>query len=793
MKKMLFVMCALTALMSAVAEGTQEGGYGAYSDEYGEYGSEYEDESGGYYEGSGYDSAETAKDYYDRGLAYYNARDYDRAIEELSAALWLDSAYTNAYYYRGIAYHYKKDYDRAIADYTELIRLKPDYAPAYYNRGVSHYNNDDYDKALKDYTRAIKVDPTYAAAYNSRGHVYNEKKDYDRAIADFNEAIRLNPNSAYAYNNRGRAYAGKEDYNRAIADYTQALRLDSDYETAYANRGNAYYNKKDYDRAIADYTQALRLDPEWGGYYNSRGHAYREKRDYDRAIADYTQALRLDPEWDGYYYSRGYTYHVKEDYDRAIADYSQALRLNPGNTSASAHRDAAQAAKEHQLMQARTSQQQAPATPQQTTATPQQALVTAQQTTARTAPQTASGSAAAYRTDTPDPLIKNAAASVGTPRSMNPEEFIRRLALFINQNSANDFDKVKKAHDWVALNIRYDAAGFLSGNTPSQSLGNVLTSGLAVCQGYSDVLKALLDALNIESVTISGYGRGYGATIFTIDDPRNSNHAWNKVKINGTWYLIDSTWDAGHLDGRQYVADYSTGYLFLEPDKFVYTHFPTNPAEQLLAKPLSAAEFSRLPKTWPRYFTSVSNLNIARINSAAGTGVIELALTKDWIVDFNVYNESGSQKLDNRSFVQKEGNVVKAYFSFPRAGRYVITGFAKKQGEETGWSCVEFGIESTTGSTVLYPTTYSSFGLETTIMSPIEMPLRRGRTYTFNFKTDKPFAAVIVDGQWHKLTPDRNGTVSAAISIPGGASSVTINVSDQANGTYNTLAQYTVD
>ncbi|MDR1900805.1 MAG: hypothetical protein LBQ88_00785 [Treponema sp.] len=400
----------------------------------------------------------------------------------------------------------------------------------------------------------------------------------------------------------------------------------------------------------------------------------------------------------------------------------------------------------------------------------------------------------AFRTDTPDALIKNLPASVGNPRSNNPEDFIKRLASFISNNSSNDFDKVKKAHDWVALNIAYNAAGYFSGNTPPQSLANVLTSGLAVCEGYSGVFKAICDELNIECVIIHGYGRGYGSSIFTIDNPAASNHAWNKVRIKGKWYLLDCTWDAGYLNGRQYKADYSTGYLFLEPDKFVYKHFPEDPSEQLLAKPLSASEFSNLPSTWPRYFSSFAGINtkIARINNAAGTFTIECVLNKDWIVSFNVYDETGTKKIDNHSFAQKEGDVFKAYFSFPQPGRYLVQGFAKKQGDTTGWSCLEFGIVSTAGSTVMYPTQYGSFGSGTTIFTPLEMPLKRGQAYTFKFKLDKPFAAIIIDGKWNNLTPDRDGVFSANITIPGNAKSVSINSSDRVNSSYQTLVNYTL-
>src|SRR5580704_13317410 len=49
-----------------------------------------------------------------------------------------------AYGNRGIAYANKGDYDRAIADFNEEIRLHPDNAGAYSNRGNAYNDKGDH-------------------------------------------------------------------------------------------------------------------------------------------------------------------------------------------------------------------------------------------------------------------------------------------------------------------------------------------------------------------------------------------------------------------------------------------------------------------------------------------------------------------------------------------------------------------------------------------------------------------------------------------------------------------------
>jgi len=125
---------------------------------------------------------------------------------------------------RGRAYYDKKDYDRAIADYDEALKINPNLVPAYNDRGVAHHDRRDHDRAITNFNEAIRINPNYALAYSNRGRAYHAKGDSDRAIADYNEALRINPSYVLAYYNRGRAYHAKGDSDRAIADYDEAIR-----------------------------------------------------------------------------------------------------------------------------------------------------------------------------------------------------------------------------------------------------------------------------------------------------------------------------------------------------------------------------------------------------------------------------------------------------------------------------------------------------------------------------------------------------------------------------------------
>ena len=277
-------------------------------------------------------SRDRASAFHERGVAWAEKRDYDRAIADYNEALRINPLYAFAYYHRFIATRDKHGDAGSNTGRNEAPlppAINPKDAAGYNKRGIGWAEKRDYDRAITDYNEALRLNPQYQFAYYNRGIAWRNKGDYDRAIADYNEAVRLNPKDADAYNNRGYAWSSKRDYDRAIADYNEALRLNPKDAKAYNNRGFAWSSKRDYDHAIADYNEALRLDPQYAFAYYNRGNAWRNKRDYDRAIADYSETLRINPRHALAYYNRGLARDNKSEYDRAIADYNEALRINP--------------------------------------------------------------------------------------------------------------------------------------------------------------------------------------------------------------------------------------------------------------------------------------------------------------------------------------------------------------------------------------------------------------------------------------------------------------------------------
>jgi tetratricopeptide (TPR) repeat protein len=166
-----------------------------------------------------------------------------------------------AYNNRGNAWREKGDLDRAIADFDQAIRVQPKSALAYNYRGIARKEKGEFDRAITDYDQAIRLDPKYANPLNNRGVAWKFKGDLDRAIADYGEAIRLDPKYVLAYDNRGDAWVAKGDFQRAIADFSEAIRIDPGFTRAYTNRGSTYEKLGDVAAARVDFNAAIAKPP----------------------------------------------------------------------------------------------------------------------------------------------------------------------------------------------------------------------------------------------------------------------------------------------------------------------------------------------------------------------------------------------------------------------------------------------------------------------------------------------------------------------------------------------------
>jgi transglutaminase-like putative cysteine protease len=165
------------------------------------------------------------------------------------------------------------------------------------------------------------------------------------------------------------------------------------------------------------------------------------------------------------------------------------------------------------------------------------------------------------------------------------------IARYLSQGLTTDEERARAVFRWVTENIDYDTRSFFGNrmNVPMQTPEQVLRRRTAVCDGYSALVAAIGQAMGLEVVVVPGQAKGWNGDYRNA--PRRGGHAWNAVRINGQWRLIDTTWGAGDLIGRSFVRQVRDFFFFADPEKLIFSHFPRDPQWQLLSAPLSQGQW----------------------------------------------------------------------------------------------------------------------------------------------------------------------------------------------------------
>lgn len=157
---------------------------------------------------------------------------------------------------------------------------------------------------------------------------------------------------------------------------------------------------------------------------------------------------------------------------------------------------------------------------------------------------------------------------------------VEKLSLSIVQNTQKEYDKACLIFNWIRSNIKYDTEAYRKGKKRiNGSAADVLRRKEAVCQeGYAQLYAEMCQAAGLEAVMIDGHSKQGSIP----PDMEEADHAWNAVKIDGEWFLLDVTW-AADTEGLEYFCT--------PPEEFIKAHLPSDPMWQLLNNPVTTQQF----------------------------------------------------------------------------------------------------------------------------------------------------------------------------------------------------------
>ena len=122
------------------------------------------------------------------------------------------------------------------------------------------------------------------------------------------------------------------------------------------------------------------------------------------------------------------------------------------------------------------------------------------------------------------------------------------------EQGTTDLEKVKLAHDAINEKVSYHHDAFeekvSEDESYTQSVYSVLCTDMTVCAGYTMTFEMICNSMDLD--------------VFVAN---SEVHAWNKVRLGGSWYVVDLTWD--DVEDPEIVNTYD---FFLKSETYVDEH-----------------------------------------------------------------------------------------------------------------------------------------------------------------------------------------------------------------------------
>jgi tetratricopeptide (TPR) repeat protein len=249
-----------------------------------------------------------------------------------------DSAQT--FFNRGVEYERAQNYQAALEAYQQAIRLNPNYAEAYFRigtivtlQGDAAQNASDktraYTLAAQFYQRAAQANRSYAEAYVGLGNAYLNLRQFANAMAACRQALNLNPKNFYANAILGVASYQMGNFPEAINALSAAVQLKPDYVPGYLTLSVAYSRQARYEEAIEASRRALNYDPNNADAYVSLSWYYSLTDQPQQSLEAAKNAVRIKPNEQMGYTNMCRAYVDLKQPQAALSACRQALMLKP--------------------------------------------------------------------------------------------------------------------------------------------------------------------------------------------------------------------------------------------------------------------------------------------------------------------------------------------------------------------------------------------------------------------------------------------------------------------------------
>ncbi|PHH67529.1 hypothetical protein CDD80_766 [Ophiocordyceps camponoti-rufipedis] len=302
--------------------------------------------------------------YSNRAACYSAMSDWDKVVEDTTAAINMDPYYVKAINRRATAYEHQKKYSDALLDFTasciidnfksdstaqaveRLLKIIGEQrakemmatrtpklpSPVFIGNYLQSFRQRPRPSGLED---TAELDPDHGSGQLQLGLRCLEKKTadgYEEARLAFEKALELGglgEHEALAYNLRGTMRTLLGNHADAVKDFDRSIELDPGMIQSYIKRASISLELGDTAKADAEFSKAIEQNSSDPDVYYHRAQANFIKGDLSEAQKDYQKSIDLDKDFIFSHIQLGVTQYKMGSIASSMATFRRCMKNFP--------------------------------------------------------------------------------------------------------------------------------------------------------------------------------------------------------------------------------------------------------------------------------------------------------------------------------------------------------------------------------------------------------------------------------------------------------------------------------
>ena len=294
------------------------------------------------------------------------ARQFDDALDELSAALGENPDNMDALYMSAVCHRYKRNFDVALDLLGRLKDLAPENGRAHQEEGHAYRDMGKAELALPAYARACRYNPALVASWKGQLDILlreGRKKQAAQIAASLKAMQALPPPLLGVIDLRAQGRLLKAEdlcrqFLQKVPHHTEGMRLLADIGVRLGVLDDAEFllesalkiepgnvgvhinyirilrKRQKFARALEQARQLLGTNPKNPQFQSLFAIESMQTGDYDRALEAFDKILEQLPADPVTHTSKGHAYKTLGQYEDAVAAYHDAIRHAPNHGEA---------------------------------------------------------------------------------------------------------------------------------------------------------------------------------------------------------------------------------------------------------------------------------------------------------------------------------------------------------------------------------------------------------------------------------------------------------------------------